>query len=209
MIKVQRRSGWLSWGVLAASLSGTVGCGGGDSSGDTGGQTVAIEQLPAQFSKVLCDKIYMCCSASERMGNPFVGTDVASCQPFVGGLLTLVVPAIQQSVAKGRSVYHADRMGACLAKIRAAACSEAKMDSISIAACENALEPKVAIGGDCGDHGDCVGGWCNGAENMTLGKCVATKADGQPCLEDEECTSRSCNADGCGPRSPGSNALCM
>jgi hypothetical protein len=180
--------------------------------GDSGGE-VSLNGLPAAVSRTLCQKTYMCCSASERMMNPFVGSDVGSCQTMVGGFLGFVIPSLEDSVAKGRTAYHADKMTSCLAALDAQSCDQARLSAVGAdltAACAGAFEPLVAIGGDCGDHGDCIAGWCDGNSDKTLGKCARRKADGAPCVDDAECTNGACSSATCsnkGGTAPGSQ-LC-
>jgi hypothetical protein len=182
-------------------------CGGGD--GTAG--SVPLPQLPAEFSKVVCEKIYTCCSAAQRMGNPLIGKDQQGCQSSLSGFLSLVVPSIQDSVAKGRSTYDGDKLATCLAELRAQSCAQVTMSSgldVS-AACNGAIAPKVALGGGCLQSAECVGGSCDGADDPKLGKCVARKAAGSDCFEDEECVDGACNQGKCGPPQPGSDALCQ
>lgn len=191
--------------ALGLSLLGAA-CGGGG-----GAAGVNVDMLPAAFAGAYCDKIYGCCSEQQRMGNLFVGNDVGECKNILGTFLFLALPSIKASVSSGRSVYHADRMGACLEKLRAASCESLRTASVGFSGnddCEAAFEPKVAVGGSCGDSADCIGGWCEGARNGTLGKCVATKADGQPCVVSDECTSGSCSGGSCGMPAAGASNLC-
>jgi hypothetical protein len=215
MNHVQRAARLLSLFTFTAA-AGLSACGGSSEPGTGspvgGGGSVALGSLPTELGKVMCEKIFACCSAAERMANPFIGSDVQMCQMTASGLLTLVLPAIQDSVNKGRAVYHPDRAGACIAKLKGLSCDQAKGISIGFNAapeCDSMIEGKVAIGGACADHGDCMGGFCEGAEGAMLGKCVATKADGMDCDEDEECSSGSCSVGGmCGQPASGGNALC-
>jgi hypothetical protein len=182
-------------------------------SSSTGGDAsnIPLDKMPAELSKVLCEKIYMCCSAAERMNNPFIGTDQNSCQNGLGALLSFVVPEIQASVSAGRAAYHGDRMGNCVSQLRATSCADAKMSEVSlkpVAECAAAFEAKVQRGGNCTDHGECVDGYCEGAVDPMPGKCAAKKADGQACADDEECTGGACTMDKCGKPVPGTGGLC-
>jgi hypothetical protein len=172
----------------------------------------SIDSLPGAVGQTICQKIFTCCSAAERMANPLIGKDVQSCQSTVGGLLTLVLPSIKESIAKGRTVYHGDKLTSCLAQLDAQSCEQARSGEAGadvFAICEGAFEPKVAVGGGCSDDADCIAGWCDGAQDTTLGKCAARKADGASCFEDAECTSGGCSTAGkCGPPAAGGDSLC-
>jgi hypothetical protein len=190
--------------ALALLLLGACGDSGGDAS---------LDSLPAAFGKTICQKIYSCCSVAERMDNPLIGKDAQSCQGNVAGFLTLVIPQIKDSVAKGRAVYHPDKMSTCLAQLDAQSCEQARATQAGAdlaAVCEGAFEPKVAAGGECSDDGDCIAGWCDGANDPKLGKCAAQKADGASCVDDAECTKRACNGGTCGaPPTGGAGSLCQ
>ena len=102
----------------ATGGSGGAGTGGGGGAGGSGGQTsIPLAMFPTAFANT-CDKFYACCTAAERMGNPFVGTDAASCKPALAGLFNLVNPDLQQSIAAGRTAYHGDKLAACIAKLQ-------------------------------------------------------------------------------------------
>ena len=162
--------------------------------------------FPTAFANLFCDKFYACCTAAERMGNPFVGTDAASCKPALAGLFNLVIPDLQQSIAAGRTAYHGDKLAACIAKLQPLGCLEARMNGLEksvVPECDQFLEPKVAVGGACTDDGECINGYC-------AGTCTALKPDGQTCDDDLQCTSEVCDlvTSKCVPRPPGSSELC-
>jgi hypothetical protein len=179
------------------------------SSSTPSGGSVALEQVPGELSKVYCEKIYACCSATERMNNFLVGTDQMSCQVALGAFLSFVVPELQASISKGRAAYHPEKMGTCVSQLRATSCADLKANAMgvsltSIPECAAAFEAKVAIGGACDQNGECTGGFCD--DDMK--KCAALKADGQACASGEECTNGSCNNDKCGAPTPGTAGIC-
>ena len=192
----------------ATGGSGGAGTGGGGGAGGSGGQaSIPLAMFPTAFANVFCDKVYACCSAAERMGNFLVGTDAASCKTTLGGLLNLVIPDIQQSIAAGRAAYHGDKLAVCLDKLRLLGCPDARMNGIEktiVPECDGFLEPKVAVGGACTDDGECINGYCDGT-------CIALKPNGQTCDDDIQCSSDVCDpvTSKCVPLPPGSAELCQ
>ena len=110
------------------------------------------------------------------MANPLVGTDVQSCQAMLGGYASFLLADIQESIAKGRAVYHGDEMVSCLAGLEAQSCAQYKMPSGGLdidEICEGVLEPKVAAGGACSDWWDCIDGFCEGDAGGLMDRCAA------------------------------------
>lgn len=207
MIDTRTHSLFLRRITLVTSLA-VAAC---SSSGGSSNEAVTIERFPVEMGAAFCNRIYTCCTEAERMKSLFVGNTEAECRSSLAFFLQLFGPGLQDSVAKGRIAYHPDRASACLATLKATSCEQLRKTSVGFdttAECRAALEPRVAIGGQCGGSADCVKGWCEGAVNGNLGKCMALKADGQACEDDDECTNGGCNAEVCGQPVAGEDALC-
>jgi hypothetical protein len=193
--------------LLALALGPLATC-----SGSSAGGQVPLDTTPAELGKVFCGKIYACCSVAERMQNIVAGSDQKSCEMIAAGFLALELGlGLRDSVAKGRVVYHPDRMATCLEKMRSLDCPAARMTDLeenSIPECTTAFEPKVAVGGGCAGDDDCVGGFCMDPMASTLGTCVATKADGLACQDDAECTNGACAIGRCAKQTPPADNLC-
>jgi hypothetical protein len=187
--------------LLAASAT-SASCGSDDPD---------LASVPGGLAQAVCGKIYQCCSAAERTGNALSGGDQKSCEATASGLVSLGIASVKSSVDKGRVVYHADKMSVCLEKLRALDCPAARMTSLEenpIPECAAAFEGKVALGSACADSGECVTRYCD-AGGADEGKCAATKADGQPCQLDPECTNGECAGGVCGKRrDPPTDNLC-
>jgi hypothetical protein len=189
--------------VLGVLVLVSCGCGNGSA------PAVPLQEVPAQVGQALCEKLYTCCSETERTANPVIGGDVSSCQTTVGLYFGEVVSDLQRSVSGGRTAYHADRMAGCLDQIRAQSCDEVKMGSLGLSLlCNDSFEPKVARGGDCSGSSDCIDGWCDGAAGPALGKCAEKKADGADCVGGDECTAGGCDNLKCAKPKPGGDNLC-
>jgi hypothetical protein len=180
-----------------------LACGGNDAGSADGAVSVGdagipFAQVAALWRKALCDRIYSCCSATERMQNPAIGTDVASCQPALNSEASLFLADIQASIDGGRVVYHPDRMAACLSALQAKSCDVLKMppgDKNVTQQCEGVFESKVPIGGTCSGYFDCIGGWCMGDDGSGKDMCSPRKPLGGDCDEGPECESGLCDDD--------------
>jgi hypothetical protein len=193
--------------AIAMGVLLLVACGGSD----TGGGALPLAKVAADVRAALCEKIYTCCSASERMTNPTIGTDRRSCQDALDGEASILLADIGQSVSQGRVIYHADKMATCLEDIKAASCDAVKNPAgdLSITEmCDEVFEPRVPVGGACSDYWDCAGGWCIGDQGGLKDMCVPLKSAGEECDEDPECGTGTCYLRACtGPR-PGSGNIC-
>ena len=172
-------------------------CGGGGSGG-----SVSVDQLPAENARVLCGKLDECCTLEEFMDETLGSENVTECQGVFTAFSQFLVTILNDSIAKGRAVYHADRMADCYAVLEGASCVEFQsMDDVALADCENPIDPKVADGGQCGEDFDCTSGLCDGEaidfETMviTYGVCAAAPGSGQPCVDRGCARGLYCNSD--------------
>jgi hypothetical protein len=175
-------------------------------------QTVPLAQMPAALKKALCDKVMRCCSPTDLMANPKLGTTSESCQMALDGEATFFLGDVQTSVAGGRLVYHPDKMASCLATIEARSCDQLKMppgDMDVTDLCGAVFEPKVPAGGACTEYWDCSGGWCEGDLGNLQDHCSPLKPEGGDCDEGPECMSGMCGDDRvCIKRPAGSGNIC-
>ena len=173
---------------------------------------VPLNKVADEWRKALCDKVYTCCSAAERMSNDAIGKDPSSCQAALDRETSYFLGDLETSVAAGRVVYHAEKMTACLASLKARSCAAIKMppgDMNITDSCEGVFEPKVALGGACTEYWDCMGGWCAGDIGGLMDRCIPRGADGAVCDEGPECQSGICDEHNtCVKRPAGSGNLC-
>jgi hypothetical protein len=181
-----------------ASVLALLALGCGSSSGSNGGGGgVPVEQFPQKYAEAICGQNFKCCDASELAGKTMSGC-VSSNQSG----LTLFVSIINDSVAKGRSGYSAQQMGACIASLKALSCDDFKKQTgENQAACMAAITPKVALGGACQGDFECIGGVCPDGDPGTLsgmpmdGTCVTAPVEaaiGQSCANGP-CASGYCD----------------
>jgi hypothetical protein len=181
--------------VVGVAVGG-LGCGGSSSS-----SSVSLDQLPDAYSQAICDQNFKCASAADIMGRT-----KQDCLDTNKGIFQFVLPQLRASVTKGREAYDAAKMGECIAAVRALSCDQWVAGNAEPASCNEAIAPKVALGGACGGSGDCIGGFCDGADSSTNppkdGVCTATVATGGACTSSEECgdkeycdsTAQTCTA---------------
>jgi hypothetical protein len=181
-----------------------VGCGGDDS----GGGTVALEDLGTALGTVGCSKQFDCCSSAEIMeqymgitydGHP-ISTE-ADCVEFSSAVFTsLAVFKYQESLAMGRIEYDGDAAGDCVASIESVTCSQYTAGMIDEdAGCRPFVIAKVGDGGACTQSYECTSKNCVGATVVqdgpdTDGACMPLPGEGEAC--DEHCaTGLNCDYD--------------
>jgi hypothetical protein len=176
------------------------------------GMAVPLESVAGAWRKAVCEKIYTCCSAAERMSNPVIGHDAESCQAALDGEITFFLGDLATSVREGRVVYHGDKMATCLADLQARSCDDAKVSPGELDVtqrCEGVFEPKVALGGACSEYWDCIGGWCAGDIGGLADRCTPKGAPGMVCDEGPECASGICDdGNACVSRPAGAGSVC-
>jgi hypothetical protein len=176
---------------VAAGLMALVGCGGG---GGGSWSSVSLDQLPDVYSKVLCDQNFKCASAADIMGRT-----KQTCLDDNKALIQFAVSEIRESNTKNRSSYDPAAAGACLTALNSQSCDDWVKGTIEPPACATVTAPKVAVGGACAGDGDCVGGYCDGADTTAMppkdGTCKATVAIGAACTFADTCADDGvCNS---------------
>ena len=174
--------------VFASFIVFAAGCGGGSSS-------VPPDQLGTELGEVMCARMAECCTTEEFMEQTLGADSEEECRALYTGLVGgLLVPVLEDSIAAGRVVYHADRMGACLDTMAAMSCGEAVVamggDTLW-GGCEDPFEGQVAVDGVCASDWDCVSEYCSGDSvdfdgNITYGVCAEPPTVGMPC-DDFDC----------------------
>lgn len=164
-------------------------CGGGE-----GG--VSPENLPSEIGEVQCAKLADCCTPAEFMEQTGADSE-AECRALITGFGTILTNAMNDSIDKGRIIYHPDRMADCITALSGLSCAEfasTKNDAFPGTACDNPIEPQVATGGECAQDFDCASSFCDGGSidfngNITYGMCNDRVALGQPCQAPDSCAS--------------------
>ena len=186
-------------GICLTWLVGLGACGGGDKKPDKPAE-VPLAELGPRITTLFCDKLFTCCSATERAaaggGNLIVPSDAAECATLYGSFVELFfVGQLQSSADAGRSVYHADVAASCLDLAEQESCSELTSlgsDGFIPPACDGLLEPRVPAGGACAQSYECLSGDCVGASGGGPGQPVQLGACGP-----ERPTSGACLAGSC------------
>lgn len=188
-------------GAPEGSGGSTSGASGAGSAGMTGGG-ISIDNGPAEIARVLCDKLFDCCTDAELEALPLsLGESESSCQIGVAVYLAVIVEASKESIAAGRIHYDGVALEACLDRYRNDACGV--LETLDLSVCPDVFMPQIELGEACGISAECIDGYCEGASDATnpVGECAEKKPDGATCAANDECQSGLCEAlgDGCVP----------
>jgi hypothetical protein len=186
---------------LVGFVALALGCGKGGGSEADGGQSVTaadakvvydtapigaiipLAQAPSAFARLMCEKIYGCCPTADQQRLPV--DDQVGCEISFSDLLNPVAVQIADAVAGGRVRYEGEALASCLRSYQTTDCTAATPMGTVISHRECVyLTPLLELGQSCQNHFECKAGFCSN------GTCVATKADGEACGQDDECLVR-------------------
>lgn len=146
------------------------------------------------FAEALCAKAFSCCTRVERMESTLFDGSQDGCP---GTLMDRGIPFgarqsdaadIARSITAGKIVYRQDKAAACLARVRALTCDQAK--TFWSTGCD-VVSGTVALGGACATTDECMAGAC--IRDMAGTRlCTSPLMDGTRCTEDEQCASGNC-----------------
>jgi hypothetical protein len=141
---------------------------------------VGLDQLAAEYARVVCAKDFACCTQSDLKGKT-----LASCEQNITSVFQTVVQSIADGVGRGRTIYYPERASQCLQAIGAVSCQAWPMDPVTQlpAICENAIEPQVTSGGPCRSAAECVSRLCTGASSSADGACLPKAVSGEGCVQ--------------------------
>lgn len=167
-------------GLTAALAALAAGC--GDDGETTPGPTgITLEELPAKYAEAFCDAIRSCSGLfGEVIGE-------SGCEAELEKQLTdTFIPQVEGYIAGGTVAYHADQVQACLDAFKASGCEV--LMGVAPSVCENAIEGKVARGGDCDASTECAGDdFCAFDASTCPGVCTQPKSEGSACDADDNC----------------------
>jgi len=189
------------WVIAAVvSLGQACSCGGGGvpDGGDSGTE---VDQLCQRFATAECDFSIRCGEGFAALFGPFAvlqqqrpndlvaASERARCEAFVRSEPTCI--RLTAGLKAGRSAYSAASLDACLTSLFPAdTCARdlnrASADCLSFSFAAPATPP----GSLCEDDGECIGGYCEGAQTDAGGRvCGACSAyrDGGACPRGVEC----------------------
>ncbi len=171
-------------GAVVAALIASVGCGGSSSTlSESGG--IALADLPPKYAAELCAAYTRC-----------VGEEVY--QIFANGadcihdteqrILNGEFAQYQAHIDAGTMRYDAKKAQGCLDALHALSC--ASLNERPILACKDALDGRVAPGGECELNAECAGAaFCDAAAAACPGHCSALLLAGSDCSADDQCAS--------------------
>lgn len=204
---------------IFAFILGASACGEGDDSTDGEDN---ISQLGVELTEAHCNKIFSCCSESERVA-AFQGIPVSTqeeCISSVEGIVQInVVPRYEDAVANG-TIDYSGAVENCITGYSRLACDDFQPDPrlalIEVPECAALFEPQLettefctddfecksgfcAISGEMGTCAElpgemeaCVAGSCQESLYCREGMCVPRLDDGAECDVSTQCTSRNC-----------------
>ena len=169
--------------LLGAAAGLAAGCGQVHS--------IPIDQTATDIAQTVCTAAYRCCTLAQLVKNDNAGADAGAgvdcttdstpceqaCEADTAARFRSQLSTVQSSVDAKRAIYQQDKVDACLQTIRSSTCDTLNMTNhlAGVPGCDSFVTPLVAVGGDCTQSYECVGGWCNG------GTCTAFMTVGQPC----------------------------
>ena len=186
-------------GIMAAvvAAASTFACGSDNDEGQ--GPNQELIDIYRALGHASCHQWFECCPAGAIRAEQ-IGTSEADCIRKQEELLPAAPFLYRESLASGRTAFHAGQARACLRAIESATCTtpEALID------CDfyPIFEPRVLPGQACAWGHECIGGFCDrdfeaGAD---FGKCIAKAANGTPCSASQECSSGLCKFEPSGSR---------
>lgn len=144
-----------------------------------------VSQVPQALAEAFCAALVEC------EGQQLVTDDEngENCAVNRAGLAAAgALSRLADSVADGRIVFDMDRLDECVAAIEAQACNV--RSSRRPAVCEEAIDGKVALGGDCVISEDCSGttSYCRVTDTCP-GECAPLLNAGDACTATEQCAN--------------------
>jgi len=168
----------ISFTVCLMLVLGVGAC--GDDGGDSQAQPVSKDDMPDRLAGLYCEKVFSCCSATERegiLGNTQEFSSEQNCMDTLSSEFRGRLPALRDAEEAGRASYDGEKVGECLAEAESKSCSDFDKAAF-LADCFPATTAKVSPGGSCEESFECKDGTCS--ENST---CVALATGGDDCSE--------------------------
>lgn len=162
---------------VAMGLSVACGSSGDDLRGSP--QPLPIDELPARYAQAVCDSVRAC------WGDVFtILTGGESCEDNAETAVSEELGRLEEAIASGKVKYDGTRAEACFAEVAARGCSDAGEP----AACTEALDGTVAVGGECASSFECTGGdtYCK-SEGTCPGRCAPRENAAGPCSTNDDC----------------------
>jgi hypothetical protein len=159
--------------VLVLGLGGGIAC-------STKSDELTLDRFGGEAARVICDKTYGCCAATELMQHMDYSGGRAACGDKTKASLDFWAAVIEQERAKGRLTYDPGLARTCFDSYAAATCQDHKRNPVLLG-CDRFVVPKVAPGSPCRASESCMGGGCTGVTPEADGLCVAFAGEGQSC----------------------------
>jgi hypothetical protein len=170
----------VSWALV---LGWVPACGGTDTAGkDDEGPSVALEELPAQYSEALCQVFESCVGELYGIFRPG-----ETCLKDISVTVEEGLATLPDAVDAGRVKYHGTKAQKCLDEIAAGGCDT--LSNRSPDSCKAAIEGTVKAGGDCSLDAECAGQRYCKTSDACPGKCAPYEKAGGACTSSDNCES--------------------
>lgn len=174
-----------TWKVLmiSAACVATPALAGGCS--DDGGSTgLSLDELASRWGETICGPIRSCYGPAAEL---LLGGDQCATE-LTREFENETVARLKLYISAGTVVYHPEKGQACLDALASIGCEDVAIRLPEV--CEEAIEGKIARGGECNGSEECAGGdFCAFAASVCPGTCSAPLAAGEECSEDDECAA--------------------
>lgn len=211
-------------GLSVAACEGetTTTSTGGSGGGGGGGNAASNGE---QYARAICDRVFDCCNTAElaeRFSNNSV-VDYAGCRILYRTIWEAAIePVVKDGESAGRVSFNQANFDKCMATVGDLSCADFSLGPVD---CEDVFTPKVAAGGACYSDLECIDEECDIPNGASMGTCIAKptpvgmggactendgcesglycngmtcealKADGQDCVNDDECLAGTCVGD--------------
>jgi hypothetical protein len=169
--------------ALAGCGSGTMGAGGDDDGGDSGGSYEPPQPIEGEDEVALawCEALVRC----------DLYPDVDTCLAAID----VVGPELREAFENGHATYDPDDAAACGAALGAATC-EGLSGSAQLEGCGGVWDGTQGDGDDCLSSAECTGGWCDPGDcDPAISCCIGACAEEE--VEDGVPVGGDCSIEPC------------
>lgn len=130
------------------------------------GGALAASEFPIAAARLTCSQAARCCTEADSdaaLPAPAVAAPVGqelACKPFVEAAFSRIVPNLAEAVQAGRVGFLADAAQMCLDRYAELSCEQLIERTAEFPCLEQAIVPRVGLGGACAASAECIEGTC-------------------------------------------------